>query len=332
MFSPKPVPPSPLVSASPAINTARMEPFGPWLRQERERRGITLEDISTSTKIRIRFLEAVEQDRLDLLPGGIIRRGFIRAYANYIGIDDATAACLATCATNSSEPVPQPETVVKRQIGLAMQLRPWVRAAGFVVIFCELVAFGGLRQRYERFGKSSDAPALATVSPLPASQIEVKEVQSTDAPGNKESVAKNLATDSALQQPGGFSSATGPPSSSESGELTLAIKVRQDAWVSIIADGRSVLSETLVAPTERSVEAHSHIVVRAGNVGAIDFSFNGHRLPTQGGYGEARTLSFDAYGLQTRFPKAISSGAERDAESPAEQTGGNVLPLMLRPW
>ena len=302
-----------------------MEPFGPWLRQERERRGITLEDISTSTKIRIRFLEAVEQDRLDLLPGGIIGRGFVRAYANYIGIDDAIAACLATCATNSPEPVPQPETMVKRQIGLAMRLPPWVLAAGFFVISCGLVALGELRQHYERIRKSSDAPALATVSPLPASQTKVKEVQSTDAPGSKESVAEKLATNSALQQPGGFSSATGPPSSLESGKLTLAIKVRQDAWMSIIADGHSVLSETLVAPTERSVEAHSHIVVRAGNIGAVDFSFNGHRLPTQGANGEARTLSFDAYGLQTRFPKAVSSGAERDAESQVEQTGRNAL-------
>jgi cytoskeleton protein RodZ len=301
-----------------------MEPFGPWLRQERERRGITLEDISTSTKIRIRFLEAVEQDRLDLLPGGIIGRGFVRAYANYIGIDDAIAACLATCATNPPEPVPQPETVVKRQIGLAMRLPPWALAAGFFVVSCGLVALGELRQQYERFRKSSDAPALATVSPLPASQTKVKEVQSTDALGSNESVAEKLATNSSLQQPGGFSS-TGPPSSSESGKLTLAIKVRQDAWMSIIADGHSVLSETLVAPTERSVEAHSHIVVRAGNIGAIDFSFNGHRLPTQGAYGEARILSFDAYGLQTRFPKAVSSGAERDAESQADQTGRNAL-------
>jgi len=83
----------------------------------------------------------------------------------------------------------------------------------------------------------------------------------------------------------------------------LTIKVRQDAWMSIIADGHSVLSETLVAPNERS-----------GNIGAVDFSFNGDSLPTQGAYGEARTLSFNAYGLETRFPKAVASGAERDSE------------------
>jgi len=290
-----------------------MEPCGPWLRQERERRGITLEDISTSTKIRIHFLEAVEQERLDLLPGGIIGRGFVRAYANYIGIDHATAACLATCVTNPSAPVPQLETVVKRQIGLAMRLPPWVLAAGFFVISCGLAALGALRQHYERVHRSADVPALA-VLPLPGSRSKEQEVQPTDATGSKESVAENLAANSALQQPGDFSYASGSPSSSESGKLILVIKVRQDAWMSIMADGHSVLSETLLAPTERSVGANSHIVVRAGNIGAVDFWLNGDRLPTQGAYGEARTLSFNAYGLETRFPKAVASGAERDSQ------------------
>jgi cytoskeletal protein RodZ len=291
-----------------------MEPFGPWLRQERERRGITLEDISTSTKIHIRFLEAVEQDRLDLLPGGIIGRGFVRAYAKYIGIDHTIAACVATCVTDPSQPVPQRETVVTRQIGLAMRLPPWVLAAGFFVISCGLVALGEWLQHYQRFRKSSDAPVPATVSPLPGSQTKLQEVQPTDAPGRQQSGAENLAANSAWQQPGSFSSARGSSFSSESGKLMLTIKVRQDAWMSIIADGHSVLSETLVAPNERSVEAHSHIVVRAGNIGAVDFSFNGDSLPTQGAYGEARTLSFNAYGLETRFPKAVASGAERDSE------------------
>jgi hypothetical protein len=63
------------------------------------------------------------------------------------------------------------------------------------------------------------------------------------------------------------------------------------------------------------VEAHSHIVVRAGNIGAVDFSFNGNSLPTQGGYGEAKTLSFDAHGLQTRFSNVVSPGEPDEGET-----------------
>jgi cytoskeleton protein RodZ len=308
---PWPFHPSPIIAENASyfgstMNTSQMDSFGSWLRQERERRRITLEDISISTKIRIHFLEAMEQDHLDHLPGGIIGCGFVRAYANYIGIngEDTVAAYLATRGPRPPQPVPEPKTVVK-----ATRLSPWVLAAGFLAMSCGLVALGELRQHYEWFRESSDTPVFTTGSLQPASQTSgVKEARSTDAPGSEELAPEDLATNSALQQQGGFSSVTASPTLSESEKLTLVITVRQDAWMSVIADGLPVLSETLVAPTERSVEAHSHIVVRAGNIGAVDFSFNGNSLPTQGGYGEAKTLSFDAHGLQTRFPKVVSPG------------------------
>jgi len=115
-----------------------------------------------------------------------------------------------------------------------------------------------------------------------------------------------LVTQPTSQHEETSSSVTASPTTFESDTFTLLIKVRQDAWMSIIADGQRVLSETLVAPAEKLVEAHNHIVVRAGNIGAVDFSFNGESLPTQGAYDEARTLSFDAKGLQARVPKVQS--------------------------
>jgi cytoskeletal protein RodZ len=301
------------------MNTSQTDSFGSWLRQERERRRITLEDISISTKIRIRFLEAMEQDHLDQLPGGIIGCGFVRAYANYIGIDgeNTVAAYLATGGPRPPQADPEPETFVK-----ATRLSPWVLVAGFLAISCGLVALGELRQHYEWFRESSDTPAFTTESLQPASRTSgVKEARSTDAPGSEELVPENLTTNSALQQ-GDFSSVTASPTLAESEKLTLVITVRQDAWISVIADGLPVLSETLVAPTERSVEAHSHIVVRAGNIGAVNFSFNGNRLPTQGGYGEAKTLSFDAHGLQTRFPKVVSPGEPDEGGTTAPNDNG----------
>jgi len=64
-----------------------MASFGEELRRERELRDISLKEISEATKISMRFLEALEQDNFDILPGGIFNRGFIRAYARFIGID-----------------------------------------------------------------------------------------------------------------------------------------------------------------------------------------------------------------------------------------------------
>ena len=64
-----------------------MASFGEELKRERELRDISLKEIAEATKISIRFLEALEQNHFDILPGGIFNRGFIRAYARFIGID-----------------------------------------------------------------------------------------------------------------------------------------------------------------------------------------------------------------------------------------------------
>ncbi len=65
-----------------------MTGFGESLRREREMRGITLEEISSTTKVSVRLLEALESGDFSKLPGGIFTRSFIRAYANYIGLDE----------------------------------------------------------------------------------------------------------------------------------------------------------------------------------------------------------------------------------------------------
>lgn len=63
------------------------ESFGSWLRSQREVRQVELETISQSSKINIRYLEALEQDRFDLLPATIFVKGFLREYARIVGLD-----------------------------------------------------------------------------------------------------------------------------------------------------------------------------------------------------------------------------------------------------
>ena len=58
------------------------------LKAERERRKISLDEISASTKISTRLLHALEEDHFELLPGGIFNKGFVRAYAQHLGLDE----------------------------------------------------------------------------------------------------------------------------------------------------------------------------------------------------------------------------------------------------
>src|SRR5882724_2644769 len=68
-----------------------VESLGPRLKREREQRKITLDEISLSTKIATRFLLAIEEEHFDQLPGGIFNKGFVRAYARSVGVDEFQA-------------------------------------------------------------------------------------------------------------------------------------------------------------------------------------------------------------------------------------------------
>jgi transcriptional regulator with XRE-family HTH domain len=64
-----------------------MEPPGKYLRRERELRNLSIEEAAELTKIRGHFLTAIEEDRYELLPPGLYLRGFLIAYAKYLGLD-----------------------------------------------------------------------------------------------------------------------------------------------------------------------------------------------------------------------------------------------------
>lgn len=63
-----------------------METIGSYLKQQRERAGMSLEQVAKTTKIRGTLLTSLEADRMDDLPGGVFVRGFVRAYADAIRV------------------------------------------------------------------------------------------------------------------------------------------------------------------------------------------------------------------------------------------------------
>jgi cytoskeletal protein RodZ len=93
-----------------------MGQFGDKFRKARDAKGISLDDVSNVTKISARNLKAIEEERFDQLPGGVFNRGFIRAYAKHLGLNDEEAvtdylACLRQAQIDAHE-VWQPEPAV----------------------------------------------------------------------------------------------------------------------------------------------------------------------------------------------------------------------------
>jgi len=96
-------------------------PFGEHLRRERELRGVSLDEISAATRIKMKYLEALENQNWGDLPGGIFNRGFIRTVARFLGMDEDTT--LAEYALAQEDMAAAAERFVK----LAKQPRPWVK-------------------------------------------------------------------------------------------------------------------------------------------------------------------------------------------------------------
>ena len=65
-----------------------MSSFGEDLKRERELRKISLREIAESTKINVRYLDALENNDFKRLPGGVFNKGFVRAFAQHIGVDE----------------------------------------------------------------------------------------------------------------------------------------------------------------------------------------------------------------------------------------------------
>ncbi|QQS46184.1 MAG: DUF4115 domain-containing protein [Acidobacteriota bacterium] len=68
-----------------------MASLGQELKKARENRGITLHEIADATNIGVRFLQAIENDTYDILPGGVFNRAFVKKFANIVNYDEAQA-------------------------------------------------------------------------------------------------------------------------------------------------------------------------------------------------------------------------------------------------
>jgi len=300
-----------------------VESFGARLKREREQRKITLEDVSISTKIGTRFLIALEEEHFDQLPGGVFNKGFVRAYARHLGIDEEQAIADFLEASGANQPDPKAEEApileVREEAPTHMAARvPWGILAAAVVAIAVGFTLWGYRTREKSTGPTvpSEPAAKVEATPGAAPAAELKNASATPtvetvspSPSGETDSAPKVAEQlpaASVEQPaaanvqplGTYAAAAPPPLNPQPRSFVVSIKAREDSWISITADGKQIMQDVLVAPVEKAVAARSQIVIKTGNAGGLDFSFNGRKLPLQGDYGEVKTLTFGANGLQ----------------------------------
>jgi len=152
-----------------------MSSFGETLRRERELRQISLREISEATKINLRYLDALERDDFRHLPGGVFNKGFVRAYAQFIGIDAESMVMAyleeegrqeARAAKSTGSPQPVLETVEPvAPSGARIWFAALVVALILVVLAAGLTAmgYGPLASRFKAL-RSAQSPRPAATS------------------------------------------------------------------------------------------------------------------------------------------------------------------------
>jgi cytoskeleton protein RodZ len=270
-----------------------VESFGARLKREREQRKITLDDISIATKIGTRFLAALEEEHFDQLPGGIFNKGFVRAYARHLGIDENQAIADFMAASAPSLPeIPPEETPVLAAMAVRVPESkkksrsndgiPWGMVAAGLLIVAFAFALWGFHSREKR-----------------APRVGAPKVQTEQTPlATPETASPAPQPPSTGPSTGATEAATLP--AANTGVFSVLIKAREDSWISITADGKPVIQDTLPASAEKSVEARNQIVIKSGNVGVLDISFNGKQLAPQGHENQVKTLTFDSAGLRPK--------------------------------
>jgi len=107
---------------------------GQQLREARTRQGIALGEVERVTKIRLKYLEAIEADQWEELPGEAYARGFLTTYAQLLGLDDRSLVEQYRETLSEPAPEPIPETMLPQRIGRRPGIRPALALVPIVVI------------------------------------------------------------------------------------------------------------------------------------------------------------------------------------------------------
>ncbi len=304
-----------------------MPSFGERLKQEREKRKITLEQISVSTKIGTRMLQALEEDNFSQLPGGIFNKGFVRAYSRFVGLDEDQTVAEYLEASGDGPLIPiEPESLeeeageieetVRRKTSDAAPARqlPWGWFAAVLLVVALALSFWNHRRReHPRPSLPPTPTATETQSSAPPSSVGAS-ARPDGATSPTPVLPKNGSSPASSPIAGSARpvASKAPPlapalPAASPGEFTLVIQAREDSWISITADNKTVSSELLLAGGQRTVKGRKEIIVKAGNSGGIDFRLNGNKLGTGGEAGEVRTFTFGPQGILPNAPAPPSA-------------------------
>jgi cytoskeletal protein RodZ len=239
-----------------------MSTLGIRLRELREAKGVSLDDIARSTRVGRRHLEALETDSWAELPAPVFVKGFIRAYCDFLDASPDEALGVYREATGESAKAEHVQSILRSG--------PSRRAGPFVISLVLFIALGASLFALRLGLKSSPPSAPATSASARGDTASVPSSASIPA-----------ATAPVIQtQPVPVSAADAKPAAQR-----LVIHAVEPTWIRVQVDDGQVSEELLPAGAGREWTAARRFVLTVGNAGGLEIDLNGKRMPALGARG-----------------------------------------------
>jgi cytoskeleton protein RodZ len=247
-------------------------PFGEHLRREREMRGVSLDEISAATRISTRFLEAIEKDQWDQLPGGVFNRGFIRSIARFLGLDEDSLVAEYALGTTSDA---QLRAARERPVEMPRNWRP---AAAAVVVIA-LIGGGGI-VGYHRYGAGIGA------------RLHARYLSARAGTPNAPLATPPAAPDAGTPAGSAAAAAALPAADQEpAAGLSLKMQAGKAADVKVIADGKVVFDGAVQVDDVKQFEARDTIGITSSESSALLLELNGQTMPPIGMPGQPGSVT-----------------------------------------
>jgi cytoskeleton protein RodZ len=261
--------------------------FGERMKRERELREVTLEEITSATRIGPRFLDALENEDWEKLPGGVFNRGFVRSIARYLGLDEegflAEYDVAHTAHTQSLLPKPE------ERIPSPPRWVPSAMALGAVALVLVLGAAGLYGWRYYHGHKIHAAP------PPPAASLPPE----TSAPGTEPLTPTSTApAATASESPETTPAPAQPSSAMPLPSFDLAVSANAPVHVSVDSDGYLVFDSDMKAGDTHHFFAVGDFQVSVSDSGAVLLELNGQAMPPIGPAGSSGTIKLNRNNLK----------------------------------
>jgi len=233
--------------------------FGERLKRERELREVSLEEVAKGTRIAERFLEALENEQWDKLPGGVFGRGFVRSIARYLGLSEENL--LSEYDLARGEGVNPASQKPEERIPSPAKWTPALAAVALVALVTALV-IGGL--------------------------YAWKAYQAHHAKKSSSSIVSLPATGQTQTLPLSAAEPLAPTGSAAT--LSLHIAATSATQPRVVADGNTVFDGDFEAGENRNFTATDRLEVSAAKSSAVLLNLNGRNLAPLGASGSSGTI------------------------------------------